>query len=322
MVLLDKVKRNLSIFFVGHLFRNESIGNCLFSLRRRLPISAECSADMLSWLLPLINIVQGMAKIGSVSAFTSIIPSISYALPLMGIIFHAMTSMILHWSCSVHLNQSRLDSRFIYLANPIVFASSLMSPVPSLLHLLISFASFSALKGWSFQLCVCLGLLMMGHFEFICVIPAYLILLRRATDNDPKASLGQKSTITYSVSIAQHCCRAAIGLLVLYLVLIACCECFDLFGISKFSRLMVPLSNLIDNAIEYLLMNLTSIVSKKRLNLEPAVNVSWYVDVQIFTHFSDYILLLSAFQPLLFSIPLLVRFSNLKPLHTVRTMSS
>jgi GPI transamidase subunit PIG-U len=321
MVLLNKLIRNLSLFFVGHAFRNETLENCLFSIKRRLPISAECSTDMLSWFLPLIDTISGVAMTGSNPPFLRIVPSVPSVLPLLGIIFHAFTSIILQWSYTVHSKQSSLDSRYFYAFNPVVLLSCLLSPVPSLLHLLLSLASYSALKGWSFLLSICLAVLVMGHFEFICLIPAYINLLRRDIISESKAAVDQNSTVTsskhISIRIAQHCCLAAISFLVLYLALLLCCDCFDLFGIAYNRGLMDPVKSLVDRMTHYLLSNVTSIVQRTKLNFEPAVNVSWYLDVQTFTQFSGYILLLTASQPLLFFTPFMLRFSNLKPLHTV-----
>lgn len=317
MVLLLKLKRSLSLFFVGHAFRNETIANCLFIIKRRLPISADCSTDILSWFLPAIDAIFGNAEIGNISPFSHIIPPIPFVLPLLGITFHASTSMILQWSSSVNSNHSILDLRCVYMFNPVVLLSCLMSPAPSLLHLLLSVASYSALKGWSFLLSMCLAALVMGHFEFIVLIPAYINLLRRGINSKSEASAVQNSSsVTHlkHISIAQHCCRAAIS----FLVLLLCCECFNLFSYPKSKVLMDPVTNLIDRMTQFLLSNFTSILSRKKLNFEPAVNVWWYLDVQTFTQFSDYILLLTVSQPFLFFIPIMLRFSDLRPLHTVR----
>lgn len=314
------MKRSLTLFFVGHAFRNESIENCLFSINRRLPISAECSTDILSWFLPVIDTTFRVARIGNDPLFSSIVQSIPFVLPLLGIIFHALTSMILQWSGPVHSNQSSVDSRYVYFFNPVVLMSSLLSPVPSLLHLLLSLASYSALKGWSFLLSICLVVLVMGHFEFICLIPAYINLLRRSIKSESKATIDQ-NYVTHSkqISIAQHCCRAAISFLVLYLALLLCSECLNFFSIVKYKALMDTVTNFVNRMIQYLLSHVTSIVRRRKLNFEPAVNLSWYLDVQTFTQFSSYILLLISSQPLLFFVPFMVRLSYLKPLHTVRT---
>jgi GPI transamidase subunit PIG-U len=325
MVLPDKLRRCLSLFFVGHAFRNETLESCLFSIKRRLPISAECSNDILSWFLPLIDMTLGVAKFASYLPFSGIFPSVTSVLPLLGIIFHTLASIILQWSYSVHSNQSSLDSRYIYAFNPVVLLSCLLSPVPSLLHLLLSLASYSALKGWGILLSICLAVLVMGHFEFIYLVPAYINLIRRVISIQSKAAVDQNSTVTRSkhiiILIAQHFCRAAISFLVLYLALVLCCDCFDLFGIVSYRGLMDPVTSLIDRTTHYLLSIITSIVHRKKLNFEPTVNVSWYLDVQTFIQFSDYISLLTASQPLLFFLPFMLRFSNLKPLHTVRTLS-
>ena len=310
------VKGCLDTLFVGHGFTNASIEGCLFRLTRQLPLAQHCTEDMLFWLLPVFDTVSSCSKIATLANFSGC----SIALSFMGVTAHFMTSIVLSYT-STKDPQDKHPARnasYSYFLNPLLVASCLMSPVPSMLHLLIVVANHSALKGWKLLLYACLSLLVSGHSAFICAAPAYMILLRRttATQHAQTASRSASKGSSRYISALRWFVTTILVLATLAAVL-PYMELSGLFSTAqnggfldvcrRFMRFMFELLQKVSNYSS----------QAKRLNYEPCANFLWYMDVQVFSRFSDYFLFLIPNQPFLFVLPLLVRMSPRRPLHTV-----
>jgi hypothetical protein len=172
-----------------------------------------------------------------------------------------------------------------------------MSPVPSMLHLLLAVANYSALTGRKLLLYACLSLLVSGHFAFICAAPAYIILLR---------ATGTQHALSRNISTSRSLTRN--GSTVRWVTL-SSTSMTGFLGVR--SRLIRFLSDQAQKVSHRCL-------ERKSLNHEPGANFMWYMDVQVFSKFSDYFLILIPGQPFLFVFPLLIRMSPRRPLHTVR----
>ena len=230
-----------------------------------------------------------------------------------------MTSMVLRNSVLTDSQDKHLtrNASYSYFLNPLLVASCLMSPVPSMLHLLIVVANHSALKGWKLLLYACLSLLVSGHSAFICAVPAYMILLRRttATQHAQTASKSaSKGSFRYILAL-----RWFVATILVLAVLVAVLLHMEPSGFSaaqnggfldmcrRFMRFTCELLQKVGNHC----------FRAKSLNHEPGANFLWYMDVQVFSRFSDYFLFLIPNQPFLFVLPLSVRMSPHRPLHTV-----
>lgn len=310
--------KGLDTFFVGHDFENASIEHCLFRLTRQLPLMQQCTADMLFWFLPLFETVSRFARITTLATFAGI-PT-SYALSFMGIITHFATSIVLRKSFptdSSDKSHARYAS-YSYFLNPLLAVSCLMSPVPSMLHLLLAVANYSALTGRKLLLYACLSLLVSGHFAFICAAPAYIILLRAtATQHALSTNISRSRSLTRNGSTVRWVTAAivavAVSVMILpYLELSTASMTARNEGFLRVSgRLMRFLSDQAQKVRHRCL-------ERKSLNHEPGANFIWYMDVQVFSKFSDYFLILIPGQPFLFVFPLLIRMSPRRPLQTVR----
>jgi GPI transamidase subunit PIG-U len=306
--------RGLDTFFVGHDFENASIEHCLFRLTRQLPLMQQCTADTLFWFLPLFDTVSRFARITALATFAGI-PT-SYALSFMGIITHFATSIVLRKSFptdSSDKNHARYAS-YSYFLNPLLAVSCLMSPVPSMLHLLLAVANYSALTGRKLLLYACLSLLVSGHFAFICAAPAYIILLRATgTQHALSRNISTSRSLTRNGSTVRWVTAAiaavAVSVMILPYLELSSTSMTGFLGVR--SRLIRFLSDQAQKVSHRCL-------ERKSLNHEPGANFMWYMDVQVFSKFSDYFLILIPGQPFLFVFPLLIRMSPRRPLHTVR----
>jgi hypothetical protein len=182
-----------------------------------------------------------------------------------------------------------------------------MSPVPSVLHLIIVAANYSALKGWTFCMSVLIAILISGHFNFIFTVPAYFCLLRNAsTMKYSRASLAQGSIIDEEKIDEKSNYRFrifAVALLIVFLILLQTYNRNN--GINQ--------NQLLTNA-----STVYRVLTRQNGSYnQPASGIFWYLDVQAFEQFSQYFKTLITYQPVLFFVPLLIRLSFLRPLHTV-----
>lgn len=310
------VKGCLDTLFVGHDFTNASIEGCLFRLTRQLPLAQHCTEDMLLWLLPFFDTVSSLTKIATLANFSGG----SIALSFMGVTAHFMTSIVLRNKFSTDTLDKHLarNASYSYFLNPLLAASCLMSPVPSMLHLLIVVANHSALKGWNLLLYACLSLLISGHSAFICAAPAYMILLRRttATQHAQTASRSASKGPSRNISAVRWFVAAILVLSVL-VAMLPHMEQSGLFSAAQNGGFLDVCRRFMRFLFELLQKISNHCFKAKKLNYEPGANFLWYMDVQVFSRFSDYFLFLIPNQPFLFVLPLLVRMSPRRPLHTV-----
>ena len=301
---------------VGFVFRNESLESCIFSYARELNIEDECNADMLTWFLPLLHFLISTAK----SLSVAFIP-LPIFLPGLGFIFHILTSMVLRWGSVAHLDLSS-----IYSFNPLVIFSAVVSPVPSLLHLLLVVMNYSALMGWSILMYNCIALLIIGHFPFVCIVPAYILLARGKARGRQNKTASSKATVTSLFSTSKNKPPYIAEILTLFSL------CFGGFLLMLASSDYMDMdmedlnaSNCLQKCVALATKLCTSqyrkIFNGSNPNYEPAANFTWYLDVQVFRRFSDYFLRLESCQVFLFFVPLLFRMSRKKPLHTVRSQN-
>lgn len=297
------LSKKFAASIVGFVFRNESLESCIFSYARDLPIEDECSADMLTWLLPLLRFLTSTATRLSVVFFP-----LSILLPGLGVIFHISTSIVLRRGCMTHL-----DLGSIYSFNPLVIFAAIVSPVPSLLHFLLAVMNYSALRGLSTLMYCCIALLTIGHFPFICIVPAYMLLVRGAAEG--RQRIAEATTETKK---SRHIAKTPI----LFSL------CFISFFLAWVSSDYMDdqnsfncLQKFVAVTTEFCRSQYRNFSNRNIANYEPAANLTWYLDVQVFGRFSDYFLRLKSCQVFLFFVPLLFRMSRDKPLHTVRTQS-
>jgi H+/gluconate symporter-like permease len=204
------------------------------------------------------------------------------------------------------INSSQAVMSYQYLLVPFYLFSWTTSPVPSVLHLIIVAANYSALKGWKFCLSICIAILVSGHFNFIVTVPAYFCLLRNAsTMKHRRPSLTTANKIDEKTNNKKSSFKFLVFAMVLSIGFLMLLQFYNRHNGNKNQSLV--------NA-----RTVYRILTRQNGSYnQPASGIFWYLDVQAFDQFSQYFTTLITHQPVLFCIPLLVRLSLLKPLHTV-----
>lgn len=292
--------------FVGYSLQKETIQECLFLQSKGILSENECTIDALYWFLPLFQFLTRALEVIIPHAIQNVVKLTPYSYIPVGLLFHAITYYLLKRS-SLLINDYQTGISYLYLLMPFYLFSWTMSPVPSVLHLIIVAANYSALKGWTVSMSVLIAILISGHFNFIFTVPAYFCLLRNAsTMNYRRASLTQDGNIKVEKIDEKSNYRFlifAVALLMCFLILL-----------QTYNR---------DNGINQKQLLTTASTVYRVLTRQngsynqPASGIFWYLDVQAFEQFSQYFITLITYQPVLFFVPLLIRLSFLRPLHTV-----
>lgn len=316
MVLHRRLQGDFSALFVGPVFGNESIKECIFILSRGITIKNECTSGILFWLSPSFRFISKLVEPIVADIPIAWIPSMISSLRLLAVLLHLGTSFILLKSSRLVCSQNpKSDVSFIYGLNPIILLSCAMSPSPSLLHLLIALAHYSALRGYSILLSLSITLLVSGHSEFYCVIPAYLVLLR-ASMQKIRINDAIKKRLNYATCIWKIMCVSSFTAVVISLFLFIYHEESKTIGTTSLSRELYSIF------APYLSFAWTDSLAGDVGRYQPAAGPFWYLEAQVFDQFANYFSLLVRVQPFLFVVPLLVRLSHLKPLHTVCSFSN
>ena len=265
--------------------------------------SNECTTGILSWCLPPLTLISKLLEPIAAHIPQTWTPSTTSLIWSLSALLHLITSFTFQKSSQfVNRKNPKADISFIYASNPIILLSCALSPAPSLLHLLIVLAHYSASRGWSILLFICLTLLVTGHTEFYCVVPAYLVLLRASKN---------KLRIHGVVSKINDNATCFIKLILTLLF-----TAFAVFIILHFSTTSL-LNGLHAPSSQSLHSAWADWLTRGMGRHHPAAGVFWYLNAQVFDHFSEYFFVLVNIQPLLFVLPLLLRLSHSKPLHTV-----
>ena len=214
----------------------------------------------------------------------------------------------------------KVDFRFLYALNPIIIIACTASPVPSLVHLLIVNSNYCALKGWSIPLYLCLSLLVAGHAGFLSVVPAYYLLLRTTLkDRRGKTVHAKDCKTSYITKRSTNLVELIFipGLIVYFAQYSFSSDYCPMNGtiyetVACLSTAAISSVHQISSCIK------SELFRERKLNFEPSAGIIWYLDAQVFGRLSDYFSLLISTQPYIFAIPLLLRLSELRPLHTVR----
>jgi hypothetical protein len=291
--------------FVGHSLQKETIQECLFLQSKGIISENECAIDALYWFLPLFRFLTRAVEDLIPQSIQNVVKLTPYSYIPVGILFHAVTYYLLKRS-SMLLNSCQAGMSYLHLLVPFYLLSWTISPVPSILHLIIVAANYSALKGWKFRLSICIAILVSGHFNFIVTLPAYFCMLRNAsTMKHRRASLTTADVIDEKKKNKKSSFRFLVFAVVLsigFLMFLQTCNRYD--GIEN---------QLLVNA-----RTVHRILTRQNESYnQPASGIFWYLDVQAFDQFSQYFTTLITHQPVLFCVPLLIRLSLLKPLHTV-----
>ena len=303
MVLHLQLQDFFTDLFVGNVYSKESIEECLFITSRNLVTNSECATGIFSWLLPLFTLISKVLEPIAAHIPPTWTPSTTSLIWSLSVLLHTITSFAFQKSSQlITCKGPKAGISFIYAFNPIILLSCALSPAPSLLHLLIVLAHYSATRGWSIVLFICLTLLVTGHSELYCVIPAYLVLLRASKN---------KLRINGVVSKSNDNATCLIKLILVLLF-----TAFAAFLLRQFSTTSLQ-KGLHTNSSLSLHSAWADWLTRGMGRYHPAAGVFWYLDAQVFDQYSEYFFLLVNVQPLLFVVPLLLRLSHSKPLHTV-----
>ena len=311
----------LSALYVGSDLRNEAIEECIFIAKRGLSLKSECTSDILYWFLPLLQFITVTWESAVSNSFLLAIARSPTLLRFLGLSIHVCASTVLLRSS--HLSRCNYDNsqygRYVYALNPIIIFSCILSPVPSVLHLLIAVANYSSLIGYFIPLFTSLSLLVTAHSGFYSVIPAYFVLLNysirekgRKTTRDAKDYYNYSAKLFIAVSVI-----IAAAVMVHFSSANQCA--FKEINPQYFFCLIKDFSSAVRRSLT---SNMTANNQHSTIKYQPAAGVFWYFEAQLFSPFSEYFALLTFSQPFLFAVPLLVRFSSSRPLHTVKLFSS
>lgn len=285
-------KETTGDLLVGFHFRHEAIIECLFLRTRGLQNSVTaCQQDITIWLLPLfgnINVIYDWGTIVHAIVATAMIQLITTLM-----ILQLLKIPVERGDCGGGNGEggdllwaSKTETfAMLYFLNPITIISCIWSIIPSLLHLIIAMLLYSASKGWTLPVALCLSLLIAGNGAFICILPAALSCLSRTT-----------GPATYQTSETNSDDRTSRYLLVLWTTIVwgsVLVRALLTDGIS------MRYSQNPDGGIIY----------------RPSSGIFWYLDMEVFPRFRQYFTLLVDIAPYILAVPIAVRLSSAKPMH-------